>query len=622
MERRSYLKEVYRSLRSSFLVIGLTGRLGSGVSTTANVISEIFTNTEETQRFLSRIKCCDWLEQIDKYEPLRTRRLEKFWFGLNYEDSSDRYKPKILKVRLILLLLFKRILNLHGISILNDIASLLDERLIEDLRNTDFIEKLQSSVVPNDILNELFSINYRNLSQEEKLNQLEQLINSLKEIDYGIIRNYENSGKLYIYVRFLQELGRFLRSFEHCPNNIYDGNEVLSCFNIVELCRRLISIYRKSGKYNIFIIDALRNNLEIEFFRNRYGNFYLISLLVNEDTRKQRLKQRGLKEENIRDLLKIETKKPRSETELYEQNIDFCITKADIFVDNTINESGLSRLKYQLIKYLTLIIHPGLVPPTKDEVFMQVAISARYASGCISRQVGAVILGQDGYVRGIGWNDVPEGHVSCSLRDFELFEENKKYFSPYEIENLTALYEEYKTKIEWKDYLPFCFKDIKNYNELGKSIDELKKELKNKGYDSDETSKITEIIKKFVKAKNPSRERALHAEENAYLQAAKVGGVSVKGGTLYTTDFPCQLCSKKTVQLQISRIVYIEDYPDISKDHTLRTDPNLRIDFFKGAVREAYFKLYAPFMPIKDEIELYLRSTNTASEIDTTEPCE
>jgi len=639
VEGKSFLKEIYKDLRSSFLVIGLTGRLGAGVSTTAERINEVFVDTEETQKFLSCVKCCDWLKQIDKYEQLRARRLEKFWAGLNLVSNTNNYKPKILRVRLILLLLFRRIWDLwkdETIDKLLEFSKRKEKEPVKKLNNEsklrELMENLLFEISNLKIPDKLFNEDYRSLKSDEDISEIDNLLNVLETIDIEV-RKGENN---FLYIRFLQELGRILRSFEYCPKEIYKDREVLSCFTIAELCRRLISVYSKNGKYNIFIIDALRNNLEIEFFRNRYSNFYLFSILAQKDVRTQRLKQNGLKEEDIKRLMKIEEEKPKSEEELYEQNIEFCITKADIFIDNNINESGFSRLKYQLVKYLTLIIHPGLIPPTKDEIFMQIAISTRYASGCISRQVGAVVVGQDGYVRGIGWNDVPEGHVSCSLRDFDLFKEEKKYFSPYEREELAELYSNYK--IKWKDELPFCFKDIQNFNELTKSVEKIKEKLtenaefkedlekivlkvfkedKLEGGKKEEilnevlnkiASKIPMTIRDYIKAKNPSRERALHAEENAYLQAAKVGGVSVKGGTLYTTDFPCQLCSKKTVQLQISRVVYIEDYPDISKEHTLQTNPKIRIDFFKGAVREAYFKLYAPFMPLKDEIEFYLNS--------------
>lgn len=36
---------------------------------------------------------------------------------------------------------------------------------------------------------------------------------------------------------------------------------------------------------------------------------------------------------------------------------------------------------------------------------MQLAFNVKYNSGCLSRQVGAVVTGNDFSVRSVGWND-------------------------------------------------------------------------------------------------------------------------------------------------------------------------------------------------------------------------
>lgn len=55
--------------------------------------------------------------------------------------------------------------------------------------------------------------------------------------------------------------------------------------------------------------------------------------------------------------------------------------------------------------------------------------------------------------------------------------------------------------------------------------------------------------------------RALHAEQNAFLQAAR-HGVSLDGATLYVTTQPCSICAKMIINVGIKH-VYIEgDYPD------------------------------------------------------------
>ena len=54
---------------------------------------------------------------------------------------------------------------------------------------------------------------------------------------------------------------------------------------------------------------------------------------------------------------------------------------------------------------------------------------------------------------------------------------------------------------------------------------------------------------------------ATHAEQNAIIQAAKLG-VSIDGATLYCTHQPCSICAKMIINAGIRRVVYQEGYPD------------------------------------------------------------
>ncbi|HBS2053963.1 TPA: deoxycytidylate deaminase, partial [Klebsiella pneumoniae] len=123
--------------------------------------------------------------------------------------------------------------------------------------------------------------------------------------------------------------------------------------------------------------------------------------------------------------------------------------------------------------------------------------------------------------------------------------------------------------------VPYCFKDIHN------SID-------NKS--------------------NQVHTRALHAEENAFLQLVKYGGVGVIGGKLYTTASPCELCAKKAYQLGISEVIFIDPYPGITQEHIINigsTPPKLVQ--FRGAIGKAYHRLYEQVIPIKDEFNYMLK---------------
>lgn len=54
---------------------------------------------------------------------------------------------------------------------------------------------------------------------------------------------------------------------------------------------------------------------------------------------------------------------------------------------------------------------------------------------------------------------------------------------------------------------------------------------------------------------------AIHAEQNAIIQAAKLG-TSVDGATLYCTHQPCSICAKMIINSGIKRVVFDQGYPD------------------------------------------------------------
>jgi dCMP deaminase len=55
--------------------------------------------------------------------------------------------------------------------------------------------------------------------------------------------------------------------------------------------------------------------------------------------------------------------------------------------------------------------------------------------------------------------------------------------------------------------------------------------------------------------------RALHAEQNAIIQAAYYG-VQIEGASIYSTTQPCVLCAKMIINAGLKKIYYFEEYPD------------------------------------------------------------
>ena len=54
---------------------------------------------------------------------------------------------------------------------------------------------------------------------------------------------------------------------------------------------------------------------------------------------------------------------------------------------------------------------------------------------------------------------------------------------------------------------------------------------------------------------------AVHAEQNAIIQAAKLG-VSLEGAEMFVTHQPCVICTRMILNSGIKRVVYKNGYPD------------------------------------------------------------
>ncbi len=223
-------------------------------------------------------------------------------------------------------------------------------------------------------------------------------------------------------------------------------------------------------------------------------------------------------------------------------------------------------------------MHPGLITPTHVERCMNLAYSAKLNSGCLSRNVGAVVTDENYSILSVGWNSTPEGQVDCKLRSIHplLEDRSSNEFSDFELS------ETFKTKIRHKNDenivgkdlhglpFPFCFKD-------------------------------------FYDKKNQVHTRSLHAEENAFLQLVKNGTQNSKERKLFTTASPCVLCSKKSYHLGVREIYYIDHYSDIGETHILEqghSERRPKMIQFVGAIGPAYVRLYHSIMPMKDELYL------------------
>jgi len=541
---------------NDFLIIGLTGRTGSGCSTAA-----------------SKLSGASFEFPIEGYEGLTENELKKHRIIHKYLKGNEWtpfYKIEVRSLITYHLLLLERapfvsyLISIDGAGIQQAPA----EKIYDDLNEVrEEILRLHSSngkVDPGDIalwMNLYFST-------------LPIVTERLKD-DLG----GASFTKLY------QVSGDNIRSSGLANDNVFDADKLFNFPKHLNFLIKLVRRYTIAKKIPCrIVIDAIRNPYEAFFLKRRYANFYLVS--VNTPNSKRMSSLHEYRKLSIKEISDLDNKeypgKISGSNKFIAQNIQACIEIADVHVHNSkASEFHHNDLVSQLAWYLALMMHPGLVMPTSVENCMQIAYTAKQSSGCISRQVGAVITDIGYSIKSVGWNSTPQGQTPCLLRSAEdlLSGVNGADYSEYEKNDNVfrkALSDKYfdliKSGATQKRNIPFCFKSIQN---------EIEGE------------------------KNQVHTRSLHAEENAFLQIAKYGGQKLIGGVLFTTASPCELCAKKAYQLGVTKIIYIDPYPGIATDHILSIGAKQPIlELFRGAVGRAFYQLYQPLMPYKDELEL------------------
>ena len=146
--------------------------------------------------------------------------------------------------------------------------------------------------------------------------------------------------------------------------------------------------------------------------------------------------------------------------------------------------------------------------PDWDTYFMEITHVVAKRSTCMRRQVGAILV-KDKHILTTGYNGAPKGLVHCLCQ-----------------------------------YCLSRLKQMQKYNLQNRlSSRELRQEL---GVPSGERHELC---------------RALHAEQNAIIQAANLG-ISIEGSTLYCTTAPCSLCAKMLINAGVVRVVFDGAYPD------------------------------------------------------------
>jgi deoxycytidylate deaminase len=331
-----------------------------------------------------------------------------------------------------------------------------------------------------------------------------------------------------------------------------------------------------------YIVDQLKNPKEAGLLRDVYGNmFYLIGVLSGYERRKSNL-IKMMNPTSAESLIE----RDRAEENGGGQQLEKTLKMSDYFVRNS--NDNTQELKKPLERFIGLVHGENGITPTINERGMYAAFSAALRSACLSRQVGASIIDEHGNIISTGCNDVPKpggGLYETGQTD------NRCVFK----EGGICFNDKYKDKLR----------------------DEILKILKSDGINELIAEKLSDRIRSETRLRDLIEfSRAVHAEMDALISAARKGGTGVQGCTLFTTTYPCHNCARHIVAAGIKAVYFIEPYGkslaselhDDSIDHDAELDgienrpPNARVAFlhFEGVSPRRFSDLFYAFDSRKD----------------------
>lgn len=577
----SIVDSIYK-LRQSFLLIGLTGRTGSGCSAIARLLSGRFED-------LYAPSPCDYVaphpNEKRKYS-IVYKFLKTNWQRFEVISASD------MLFFFILLEGYDNFIKAISESIKDSPTETtvdLDEGLKQQFEKASRTAKEIDSFIESRKSYQLKGSNKKEKLKEKIEKYKSFIFEEIHSLRKGIDKKVCEQTQETLFQKY-QNWGNSIRRYGsicETSNPTGDPSTLSRKINQVVKMLRDYNDYGDSEKKPTYIvIDALRNPYEVLFFRERYSSFYLMSVTTDEKVRKENLHNQQYTKAAIDSMDAMENPEKEKDVEpaFYEQDITKCVGLSDIYISH--DGTPLKRnkdLKVQLIRFLSLMLHPGLISPTPQERMMQLAFTAKLNSGCISRQVGAAVSDANFSVKSIGWNTAPQGQVPCTLCDFGnlVSRIDDDAYSDYERND-----SEFRLTIEKVDA---------EYHKLNKNP------IVEKGLSH--TFCFKDLYTLHTKKENQVHTRSLHAEENAFLQLAKYGCLGIEGGKLFVTASPCELCSKKSYQLGIKEIYYIDTYPGIAMQHIIGSgEKRPKLIHFNGAIGRAYINLYNPLLSMKDEL--------------------
>lgn len=295
----------------------------------------------------------------------------------------------------------------------------------------------------------------------------------------------------------------------------------------------------------VYLVDQLKHPDEVELLRTVYGNaFYMIGVVSSEQRRSARLRsEEGVKATNISTLIEVD----RKESNDHGQQLEKTLHRSDFFVST--DSPQREAIKIQLDRFFKLVHGDSSITPTRDEFGMYTAYSSGLRSACLSRQVGAALLDNQGNVLATGRNDVPAPGGGLYTPEHKAADARCTNWGTGSCRNQD---EKEKIKKEFEriasEVLSEKIKMIKTCNVAVEDLSFIAKDLAGSMYKNTRVRDLIEFS------------RSIHAEMDVITSIARKGSASSVGGSLYSTTFPCHNCARHIVAAGIKKVVYIEPY--------------------------------------------------------------
>jgi deoxycytidylate deaminase len=297
-----------------------------------------------------------------------------------------------------------------------------------------------------------------------------------------------------------------------------------------------------------FIVSSLKRDEELEMLRQLFGQrAMLVSVYEPRDQRVETLcrkiasSKKSSNPDAHRDIAeKLIDIDQYERSDPFGQRLEDVFPKADVFL-----KAG-PKLRVDARRFIQLLFGAPYLTPTVDEFLMFHARATAQRSADLSRQVGAVVATKKGEILATGCNEVPRAgggfnwdDVAGSDRDYRDYRLGQDAAAAAKKEIVTELMQAL-SNARW-----LCDEKI------AQSSEALAHEAL---FGSDKPLAGTSVASLLEFG------RIVHAEMAAICDAA-MRGVSISGGTLYCTTFPCHMCARHIIAAGIHRVVYIEPYP-------------------------------------------------------------